>query len=78
MIDYISLIIVAFIAICALLWMHANKDKYLIAGEPIQKGRLVCMSGDRLYEASPVTTGIIGICMDNPDERTLEDVIQIG
>lgn len=53
MIDYISLIIVLFVAVCALLWMRSHRDKQLIAGEPIQKGRLVCMSGGRLYEAAP-------------------------
>ena len=76
MIDYISLIIVLFIATCALLWMCIYRRKFLIAGAPIRKGSLVCMSNGYLYEASDDTTMPLGICIAVIDEMEHKVSIQ--
>lgn len=82
MIDYISLSIVIFIAICALLWMREHRDKQqqsgainadgvMIAGEPLKKGVVICLSNWQLYEMTDDEIIPLGVCMGEIETDTL-------
>ena len=70
-IDYISLAIVIFIAVCALLWVREHRYKQLIAGEPIRNGVVICLSNWQLYEMTDDEIIPLGVCMGEIETDTI-------